>query len=81
MPNPTYYVAPSIFDPLDYASAVAMVLHNPATRYRLRERIAEDSVADPVKALEDAELLVELAKVRLREIQTRQPGVGSGPQI
>ncbi len=58
----------SIFDPLGYSIAVKAVNENPATSYRLRQRIEEDARVDPVDALADAELLVELAKVRLREV-------------
>jgi hypothetical protein len=58
---------PSVFDPLRYTDAVALVLANPATRHRLKQRIAEDAAVDPVVALADAELLVELAKTRLSQ--------------
>ena len=71
---PTLYVAPSIFDPLDYEAAVTMVLSDPQVRSCLRTRIGEDSSADPVHAHADAEVLLELAKVRLREAQARTIG-------
>jgi hypothetical protein len=57
----------SVFDPLDYAAAVELVQRKAPARQRLHERIAQDDQADPFDALSDAEVLVELAKVRLRD--------------
>lgn len=57
----------SVFDPLDYAAAVELVRRKAPGRLRLHERIAQDGQVDPFDALSDAEVLVELAKVRLRD--------------
>jgi mannose/cellobiose epimerase-like protein (N-acyl-D-glucosamine 2-epimerase family) len=57
----------SVFEPADYKAALEQVLRDPATRYRLRERIREDASADPIDAVTDAFVLLELAKLRLQQ--------------
>ena len=57
----------SMFDQLDYVSAVAVVCSSPTVTYRLRGRISEDEARSPAEALAEAELLYELAKRRVRE--------------
>lgn len=58
----------SVLDPLPYDHALRLVVDDARTRDRLRQRITEDAHAPaPDCALADAELLFELAKVRVRD--------------
>jgi hypothetical protein len=62
----------SAFDPLPYDHAARLVVNDVGTRDRLRGRIAEDERARAAdEVLADAELLFELAKVRVRESRQR----------
>lgn len=62
----------SMFDELDYASAVALVFARPTVTYRLRARVREDEAASPADALAEAQLLYELAKRRARQALAEQ---------
>lgn len=53
---------------LSYAQALARLIADPNTSYRLRQRIQEDELlGDASKALQDAQLLARLAQLRLEE--------------
>lgn len=55
------------FPGLTYTEAVARVLADGATRYKLRDRILEDRERDPVDSAADAEVLLALNELRLNE--------------
>jgi hypothetical protein len=57
----------SLFHGSIYAEAVARVLADGATRYKLRDRILEDQQRDPVDSTADAEVLLALNNLRLNE--------------
>jgi hypothetical protein len=48
------------------------IYNDPCTRYWLKEQIRRCFNCDPVDALNDAEVLVELLQDRVTSIQTRQ---------
>ncbi len=50
---------------LTYDQALRLVVADPSTRRRLRQRILEDVERDPVHSLNDAEILCALQKLRL----------------
>lgn len=50
---------------LDYSGLYNKLTKDQATSYKLRARMAEDDLRDPVDALKDAEMLVLLARKRL----------------
>jgi hypothetical protein len=55
------------FPGLTYTEAVARVLADGATRYKLRDRILEDQERDPVDSAGDAEVLLALNELRLND--------------
>lgn len=63
LPQPTDDATP--LETLSYDEAVQRVISDPATPYKLRQRILEDAERDPVDSLNDAEVLCALQKLRL----------------
>lgn len=59
-----------LFPGLTYADALRRVLDDGATRYTLRDRIRADQERDPVDCVTDAEVLLALNQLRLREATT-----------
>lgn len=51
----------------DLQALLATVVADPATTYRLRSRIEEDTTRDPIDALNDAELLYKLCALRVEQ--------------
>ena len=70
-----------------YHDIVKRILSDAATSFNLRRRIEEDQLRDPVDALNDAEVLQEVANLRLQEVmglktaEAPKPlnGIGPGP--
>lgn len=52
---------------MSYEAIVARILSDAATSFNLRKRIEEDRLRDPVDAMHDAEILKEVASLRLDE--------------
>ncbi len=51
-----------------YSQFYDALVRDPATRYRLRTRIIEDGAVDPVDAMNDAVVLLNLATARVKEL-------------
>lgn len=70
-----------------YHDIVKRILSDAATSFNLRRRIEEDQLRDPVDALNDADVLQEVANMRMQEVlgltKPEQPklmnGIGTGP--
>lgn len=56
---------------MTYEAIVARILSDAATSFNLRKRIEEDRMRDPVDALNDAEILKNVASLRLGEALNR----------
>ncbi|WP_155293482.1 hypothetical protein [Comamonas testosteroni] len=52
---------------MSYETIVARILSDAATSFNLRRRIEEDRMRDPIDAMNDAEILKEIASLRLDE--------------
>lgn len=52
-----------------YSQFYDALVRDPATRYRLRTRIIEDGAVDPVDAMNDAQILLDLANARNYELR------------
>lgn len=53
---------------MSYQEIVKRILSDAATSFNLRKRIEEDGKRDPLDAMNDAEVLHEVASIRLREV-------------
>lgn len=56
---------------MSYQEIVDRILSDAATSFNLRQRIQEDQKRDPVDAMNDAEVLHEVASLRLYEAMNR----------
>ena len=57
-------------DFLDFQAQRAAILSDPSTSYWLKDALEALTTRDAVDALSDAEVLADLANLRLKEIQT-----------
>jgi hypothetical protein len=65
---------------MSYQEIVDRILSDAATSFNLRQRIQEDQKRDPVDAMNDAEMLHEVASIRLYETMNRhRPTPPSAP--
>lgn len=50
----------------------SVILNDPASSFWLKEAVVQSLRRDPVDALDDAEVLVEVLKGRLQELQEKR---------